>query len=74
MLKVDDIVTLGNSRLREISRSLTNKFWKDCFNYTADMLDNVHFLPVNLFGLQPICGNNIFKIDNKPIEPSMVGY
>lgn len=45
---------------------------KGVFNCTAEMLLNIPFHCVNKFGLFPISGNTLFKIDNRVISHALL--
>ena len=70
----EDLLKIGNSELRNLGKNLTNMFWKSVLINTANVNENVQYINPQLFCLNNVCGNSLFRIGNLTISSKMFGF
>ena len=76
-MTISDIVQLGASKLKQISKSLKNNFWKQVFSSVTDITEGASFCCPEKLLSSPFLYNNLVlrnnKVINERVFPELTG-
>ena len=68
---IEDIHFQGESKLKKLSKQMSNPFWKSIMLAGAEMSKAVSYALPKKIALFPICNNPLFKIGNNTVKSTM---